>query len=382
MKIVHVITGLNDGGAEAVLYRLCKEEKKCIHIVVSLMDEGKYGPLLRAEGVEVVSINMKQGRISLLGVLLLWKVIRKFNPSVVQTWMYHADLIGGIVARLAGVKNVTWGIHHSNLSPGTIKNTTRIIAGVCSKLSYVVPNRIISCSRAAKKVHAEMGYKKNIISVIPNGYALSIYSIDDFSREQVRQHLNICEKTILLGMVARFDLQKDHLNFLEALSVLCKDMQFSDLRVALIGSGMNGSNSELVSMIEARKLSEMVLLLDQRNDIPDVMNALDIHVLSSLGEAFPNVLAEAMACGTPCVSTDVGDAALIVGETGWIVPAQNSIELAKALKDAISNVNDSDSWNLRRMAARERIVKEFGLDRMVQSYVDVWHKAVRRSFDD
>ena len=106
MKILHIITGLNDGGAEAVLYRLCKFDSAHKHIVVSLMVEGKYGPLLKELGVKLYCLNMPAGRIRFSGMIKLFKLLRQHKPDVIQTWMYHADLIGGVVGRLAGIKNI------------------------------------------------------------------------------------------------------------------------------------------------------------------------------------------------------------------------------------------------------------------------------------
>ncbi len=372
MKIAHVITGLNDGGAEAVLYRLCTNDRSSTHVVISLMDEGKYGPLLVSAGIELICINLQQGRITARGLFSLWRALRKSKADAVQTWMYHSDLLGGAIARLAGVKNVCWGIHHSNLAPGTIKSSTRTIAKVCAKLSSIIPRKIVSCSRAAAVIHGELGYVSEKFHVIPNGYDISLYNIDAHGREKVRTELGLKDDTILLGMVARYDPQKDHGNLLQAISKLATDGSTPRFSVALVGAGMDSENLELQQLIDKYSLGNSVLLLGQRRDIPSLMNALDLHILSSLGEAFPNVLSEAMACGTPCVTTDVGDAALIVGDSGWVVPPRNPAELAGALKQAIMAMSDRKTWDDRRSAARNHIVDNFCLEKMVRSYNDLW----------
>ncbi|WP_240474057.1 glycosyltransferase [Salinivibrio socompensis] len=172
-KILHVITGLNDGGAESVLYRLCKYDKSNQYIVVSLMDEGKYGPLLEEIGVQVYCLNLSTRPLSAL--IKLYNLIRQYNPEVVQTWMYHADLIGGVVARLAGYKNVFWNIRHTELKPNESKSSTILIAKFCAKISSLVPKGIVCCANKARNVHIDLGYSGEKMIVIGNGYDLSVF---------------------------------------------------------------------------------------------------------------------------------------------------------------------------------------------------------------
>lgn len=369
--ILHIISGLNNGGAEGVLYRLCKYDKKYQHIVVSMMDEGKYGPLLREAGVVMYCLNMPQGRVTFSGLWHLFKFIRQHKPDVVQTWMYHADLIGGVVARLAGVRNVFWNIRHTTLEPGKSKKSTILIAKLCAYLSSFIPKGIVFCAQEAVRVHSELGYKASKMTVIGNGYDLAIFNPNDDLSLRFKTELNIKTNTALLGMVGRFNPQKDHFGLLTALSII-KDRP-SHFKVALIGRDLNSSNSGLNDQIKNLGLEENLLLLDQRIDVPAVMNGLDIHVLSSSSEGFPNVLAEAMACGTPCVTTDVGDAALIVGDTGWVVQPKDPQVLANAMLEAMEEQqNNPQAWQVRKQACRERIVNNFSIEKMVEGYHQVW----------
>jgi glycosyltransferase involved in cell wall biosynthesis len=173
--------------------------------------------------------------------------------------------------------------------------------------------------------------------------------------------------------VGRFDPQKDHVNLLAALAYIQR--QGVDLACVLVGTGLDADNTPLLQQIEQAGLQSRVRLLGRRNDISAVMNALDVHVLSSSAEAFPNVLAEAMACGTPCVTTDVGDAPLIVGDTGWVVPPRNAEALADAIESALS-VKSDPGWNERKHAARLRIEQNFSIERMVAAYNEVWREAL------
>jgi glycosyltransferase involved in cell wall biosynthesis len=371
MNILHIITGLNDGGAEAVLFRLCTHDQYNQHAVLSLMDEGKYGPLLRETGVTVHCLGMPRGMVNLSGLFKGWRLIRRLRPDVVQTWMYHADLLGGLVARLAGCRNVVWGIRHSNLEPGKSRSSTILVAKACARLSKWIPSRIVVCADKAVQVHADLGYATDKMTVIPNGYNLVRFRPDSDAGESLREAWGIAVQKPLIGMVARFDPQKDHGNLLAALGLLKE--RGVEYRCVFVGTGVDGANKTLTQLITAADLKENVQLLGRHNDIPAVMNALDLHVLSSsFGEAFPNVLAEAMACGTPCVTTDVGDAAFIVSDTGWIVPAKNPRLLANALESAIEERKDQLSWQRRQRAARKRIEMNFDLGTMIKSYHKQW----------
>lgn len=372
MSVLHIITGLSNGGAEAVLYRLCISDSAHKHTVISLMDAGKYGPLLEAAGVRVHYLDMPRGRVTLKGIKALWRMLRTERPDVVQTWMYHADLIGGLFARLAGVRKVFWGIRHTDLVPGQSSKSTILIARLCARLSRFIPSGIVCCAERARVVHVELGYAADKCVVIPNGYDVKRFRPDPQARLQLRKQWGVDESIPLLGMVARFNPQKDHYTLLAALATL--KQQGLVFRCALIGHGMNSDNEALCAVINQHELRDTLILLDQRSDIPDVMAALDLHVLpSSFGEAFPNVLAEAMACGTPCVSTDVGDAALIVGDTGWVVPPRDPGALAGAIESALHERNaQPQDWVARQQAAREWILASFSLEKMVAAYSQAW----------
>jgi len=368
--ILHVITGLNNGGAEAVLYRLCAYDKDYNHTVISLMDKGKYGPLLEEAGVVVHCLNMPAGRVTLSGLYQLFKLVRKLKPDAVQAWMYHADLLGGIIARLAGIKNVYWNIRHTTLEPGHSKRSTILIAKLCAKLSKRVPKGIVCCAEKAVEVHGEIGYDTSKMMVIANGYDLSSLRLIPNPQAQLKKELG--DVFPLIGMVGRFDPQKDHFGLLDAFAFV-KNAGVPH-KLALVGRDLNTSNVALIEKIQFLGLKGEVLLLDQRTDIPTIMNSLYLHVLSSsFGEAFPNVLAEAMACGTPCVTTDVGDAAVIVGETGWVVPPKNPQALADAILIALNEQQTNpEAWASRKVACRERVVENFSIETMVERYHQVW----------
>jgi glycosyltransferase involved in cell wall biosynthesis len=370
--IAHLIVGLNDGGAEAALFRLCVGDSLHKHIVISMMDEGKYGVKLEQAGVKVYCLGMPRGRIRLLGVFDLCRILRRVQPDVLQTWMYHADLLGTLVARVSGVKKLCWGLHHANLNADAVRLKTSWIARACAWLSSWGPDSIVSCSHVAAEVHSEIGYAKDKFTVVPNGVDLSRFAPDPELKQNMKKMWTYGQSDFLIGMVARFDPQKDHANFINALGVLKR--QGHPIRCLLIGPGMDATNHELVTWLSAQKLDDEVMLLGSREDIPSLMNGIDLHVLSSYSEAAPNVLIEAMACGTPCLCTEVGDMPFIVGETGWVVPPKNPDALAAALLDALTLYRDQPSeWAKKQTDVRARALSHFSLELMREGYSRVWN---------
>ncbi len=369
--VLHIITGLNDGGAEAVLARLCLSSSGGEHVVISLMDEGKYGPLLKSAGIRVHCIGMNPGTLSPIGFWRLIRYIRTEAPYAVQTWMYHADLIGGVAAKLAGVKKIFWGIRHSTLDKGKAKKSTIAIARLCAFLSGSIPEKIVCCAHKALVVHKDIGYKANKLLVIPNGYDLSKFKPDELSGVALRSELGIPAGSFLIGKVGRYDPFKDHDNLLMALTKLRS--AGIDLKCLLVGKGLSPENSGLMARIKELGIIDQVVLAGQRTDIPAVMNALDLHVLSSSSEGFPNVIAEAMACGTPSVSTDVGDASEIVGDSRLLCPPGDSQALAKLIITMqLEWQENPEAWSRRSTKCVRHIKHNFSIEKMVAAYEGCW----------
>ena len=375
MKILHIITGLGDGGAEHTLFKICKYDFENEHIVISLKDDGKYFSLLKKLGIEVYSFNFKLYSINKFFSLIM--LLRSLKPDIVQTWLVHADFLGSIAARLAGITNIIWNIRYSNIEIGKAKLTTVLIIKILSILSYSIPKFIVTVSKKAKKIYELVGYNKKIFKFIPNGYDLSILKINKYQKINFRKKNKIKRNLPLIGKVARYDPQKDHLNLLNALSLIrSKNIDFF---CVLIGFNVSKKNIGLASEIKRLKLSSHIKLMGQTDNISQVMNGLDLHVLSSsYGEGFPNVVAESMACGTPCVVTDVGDSAFVTGKTGWVVPPKNSIKLANAIENALKE-KDTVKWNKRCNKVRLRVKENFSIGNMIKLYNKVWIKVYKKN---
>lgn len=357
-----------------MLYKLLSETSEDQNVesrVVSLMPDGPIGDRIRELGVPVTTLDMPRGTLTWDGLYRLFQLLRREQPDVVQTWMYHADLIGGIVARMARVDHIVWNIRSSTLDPDRDKRTTIWTARLCAWLSSWLPDRIVTCAREAGRVHAGLGYDASKMVVVPNGFDTKQYRPDQQRRAQIRDELGL-EDELVVGLVARYHPQKDHRTFVRAASRLSE--QIPRAHFVLCGTDITWENDELVGWIEGHKLRDSFSLLGRRDDIAAVMAAFDVAVLSSAtGEAFPNVVGEAMACGTPCVVTRVGDSEEIVGDTGIAVPTEDPESLAEGCEQILSL--SPEQRRKRGQRARDRVERLYSLEATAQKYLGVY-KAV------
>lgn len=375
IRIAHIITGLNTGGAETMLYKLLSsmERDQFSPEVISLTDAGPVGDKIQSLDVPVEALGIKRGAPDPRAFFRLARRLRQHRPDLVQTWMYHADLIGGMAAKMAGDIPLAWGIRHSNLDPKGSKRTTIWTAQICARLSGWLPKRIVCCSEASKRVHVLLGYDAAKMVVIPNGFDLASFKPDAGARHSVQQKLGISKETFIIGLVGRFDSQKDHFNFIRAAALL--NQSNPEVVYLLCGDGITWDNKALAEWIEEAGLRERFHLLGRRDDMPRIQAALDIAVSSSsYGEGFSNTVGEAMACGVSCVVTDVGDSALIVGDTGRVVPPKDPATLAGAWGELI-RMSPQEKAGLRA-AARNRIMKNFSLPVIAARYEQLYKELI------
>ena len=375
IKIIHLITGLNTGGAEMMLYKLLsrinKKEFDCT--VISLTGEGTLGRKISALGVTVHTLGMKSRVPSLLGCIKLFRLLRNEKPHALQTWLYHADLLGLLIGKAAGVPRIFWNIRCSNMDMKHYSKLTYFVAWFLAKLSSI-PEMVLVNSESGKDLHEELGYTPQEWKIIPNGFDTEVFKPDKNIRLLTRKELGVTSDCCVIGMIARFDPMKDHRSFFKASQILAKE--FSNLRFVLIGRGLESDNVEVARIVKEMKISENVKLLGERSDISKLMTAMDIMCLSSaFGEGFPNVIGEAMSCGTPCVVTDVGDSRLIVGDTGRVVAPRQPDNLAAAVRDLIS-LGESLRSTLGLMA-RQRIIENYSLDTVVGQYEAIYVEALK-----
>ncbi len=371
MKILHIITGLNKGGAETLLCNLCQCDKEHEHTIISLSDVEDSQSLSSMHNFSLYSLNFPIGKIRVLGLFKLYKLIKKINPDAIQTWLIHADLIGGLAARFAGIKNIFWGVHHTILFQGKVKFSTIFILKCNAFLSNFVPKKIIYCADKSRLIQESIGFNKSKGLVIQNGYNMKEFSQNDILRKDFRNELGCSDNTFLIGHVGSYHPLKDQSSLIDAFAFLNK--KGFDYSAVLVGRNLDNNNNVLVSKIKENGLTDRIILLGERNDIPAVMNGIDLFVLSSLSEAFPNVLNEAMACGTPCVSTNVGDASFILDNTGWVVSPKDPKAIANAVFEAADEKqSDNSTWIKRKNHCHQRIAHHFTIEKMLKKYKEAW----------
>lgn len=365
--ITHIINGLYTGGAEMMLYKLLSvmNRERFDVQVISLIDGGEIRDKIESLGIEVYSLSLERKSPSLVGIRRLIQRLRQRPPDLIQTWMYHADLTGGVVGKLFTKAPIVWNIQASDFAYHPDNRRTLWTIKLCSFLSSFIPHRIISCSQVGCHVHADLGYDSSKLLPIPNGVELLNFRQDEAARISLRAELNLEAFTPLIGMIARFHPQKDHQNFIRAAARVNRNMP--EVHFVLCGDEVVETNPHLAQWIAEAKLEKQVHLLGRRNDTPRINAALDVATLTSAyAEGFPNVLGEAMACEVPCVVTDIGDSALIVGDTGITVAPRDPDALAGGWMK-ILNLSKDERKNLG-LKARQRVEAKFSLPSVVAQY--------------
>ncbi len=370
MRLLHVVSDLDVGGAEIMLAKLVSmtDKTRFNQIVVSLTDRGRLGEQIESYGVPVHVLGMKRGRPNLVALARLVRLVKQYKPDIVHSWLYHADLISTAAVRLVEHPVLAWNIRCSDMDLRYYRPLTRWILRMLTWLSRI-PRAVVVNSEAGREQHHAMGYRPRRWEVIPNGFDVDQFRPDAAYRAARRAEWNLSDDSVAVALIARVDPMKDHETFLDAarqVSALRRDIHF-----VLIGKG----TEQLREGVEARGLRDQVRLLGYRSEIQMMLPGIDIVCLSSaFGEGFPNILGEAMACGVPCISTDVGDARRIIAETGLIVQPRDAGALGRAILDLADRGVDARRALGRQ--ARQRIEAEYSLMKIVRQYESFYSSLV------
>lgn len=329
--------------------------------VTCLIPEGPLAAVLQESGVEVDSLRMRRGVPGPSAVGRLASRIRAFRPDVVQTWLYHADLLGTLAARFgAGGVPLAWNIRCAHMDLASYSPATRWTRSALARLSRLPggPSVIVANSGEAARYHRELGYSDRF-RIIPNGIDPEKFKPDPSAKTELCKELRIPADTPLVGMVARLDPMKDHESFLRAAEIILRERP--KVRFLLAGDGMRPETPELHRLLTATRTAHAVYPLGRRNDVPRISAAMDVACLASHGESFPNVLAEAMACGTSVAASDVGGVKDILDGAGRTVPPGDPAGLA----EAVMNLLDAPE---NPQALHDSIAARYSLGATVRAY--------------
>jgi glycosyltransferase involved in cell wall biosynthesis len=371
--ILHVITGLAVGGAENALYRLILEFRGSDYshtVIVLTPGGGMYARFVEA-GIRLIVLDLKRSPIR--HFLQLYRLMRTMRPDIVQTWLYHADFLGGLAARIAGNRNVIWGVRTTDVDGGCARATS-FVRQLCASLSRWVPHTIVCVAEAARRSHSLVGYDAARMVVVGNGFDLSVLTSNGSQRSRLRRQCGFDADDIVLGTLGRFNLDKDHANFVAAAGRLAE--RHERLRFLMVGKNLDTDNADLMRWIEATGHAGRFVLLGERADVAVCLAAMDIFCLSSRTEAFPNVVGEAMAMGLPCVATDVGDVAVLMADTGVLVPKADPEALAQGVTGLMAlGPDDREQMGQR---ARERIRAMFNMSGVRERFERIYDNVIAR----
>ena len=364
MRILFLIRALNYAGAERQLVALARGLRELGHSVAVVVFYGR-GPLeneLREAGVEVLCLN-KSGRWDV--VAFLWRLIetvRQFQPDILHGYLCVSNILSVVLALMFPRVRVVCGVRASNMDLSKYDWLHRVLYHIECHLSRFA-DLIIANSQSGGDYAVANGFPRDKMIVIPNGIDTELFRPDKERGLRVRTGWGITENQKLIGIVARLDPMKDHATFLKAAALLAKEKE--EVAFVSVGDGREEYKRLLVEMTDELGLTEQMFWIGARDDMPDVYNALDVVVSSSsFGEGFSNVIGEAMACGVPCVVTDVGDSAMIVSDLGEVILPKSPEALKVAIEKVLMKVAAED---YARELNRRPIVNRYSVVQLVNT---------------
>lgn len=370
--LVHFIGAPGGGGAEAMLRNLVSAMDATRWRTVVIVMDGRAWPedmkKLRSAGAEVHDLQAT-ALLRKDTLTRLIRLLRQIRPDVVQTWMHHSDFVAGWCARLAGVKHIVWGIHCREIhrSPGDSDLKMAVFRKLIGLSSQVIPQRIISCSAAALEAHLPLGYPRQAMTWVPNGIDTARFVLDAQARATLRQEWKVPAQAPLIGYIGRFHEMKNLATWLQAAAFL--QARRPETHFLLCG----GEEWELEECARAAlsimPIRSQVHFIPFRPDPQRVYPALDIFSLSSRTEACPMTIMEALSCGVACVTTDVGDCALLLEGVGRVVPVKDAESLAKAWEDTLAQPPSPETL-------RHHAVTRFDITVAAQGYAQVYQEVL------
>jgi glycosyltransferase involved in cell wall biosynthesis len=371
IRICHLISDLDPGGAERSLVNLLTglDSTRFTSDVVSLVAPGSMAQPLAEAGIPVTGLNMVHGRPNFGSFVALVRHLRRTRPAILQTWLHHSDLAGAIASWFERPDRLIWNVRSSDVTQTPGNSSIRWVMRALAFLS-TRPDAVIVNSRQGQLSHQAAGYRPRMWVHIPNGVDADRFRPRPLERSSLRARLGLDPKAKVVGFVSRFHPMKDCPTFFRAAERFCQ--RHEDARFVVCGWKLTPDNQQLRELIESARLDGRVTVLGVRADMQDIYPAFDLLALSSTyGEGFPNVLIEAMACGVPCVATDVGDSRDIVGELGVIVPPRDPDALAQGWDAMIAREPGPIAEQVRA-----RVIATYSLERMRLRYEELYENII------
>jgi len=374
IRISHLITSLDTGGAERSLVNLvtAMNRDEFENEVITLLKPGSMAQALAQAGIPVTSMDIGRYRLNPAALLSLIRYLRRKKPAILQTWLYRADFFGSVAGLFAKPDHLVWNVRSSQINRPGIGRSTRYLARLLAMLSGR-PDAIIVNSHDGQRYHERIGYRPKQWVNIANGVDLQRFRPRRDERATLRTRLGVPADAAAIGLVARDHPMKDIDTFLRAASRFQRE--HDNARFVLCGDGLGPGNSTLTKLVRALDLDRNIVLLGRRSDIELIYPAFDLLTLCSIaGESFPNVLCEAMACDVPCVATDIGDSAEIIGDCGLIVPERDPEALTRAWHTLLEKPSQPGTET-----SRSRIAARYSLERMCAQYESFYRSLMQKS---
>jgi len=379
MNVLHIINSLKKGGAEGNLYRLCKLHKKNykqkINItIITLINNGFYEEDLQKIGVKIFSLDFNKNNklLSFIKkILILRKIIKKIDPNIIQSLMYHSNFFSLFIQKKYHDK-IFWNIRHSELNLQISKKKTILISIICGLFSRIIPKKIIYCSQKSIEFHENNHfYSKYKTILIDNGYSDKIFYPSQYLRFNFKRKNKIQKKDITLGYAGRYAKQKNIKSLLLAFSKIIK--HHDNVYLYMVGKNISNKNKELSNFVSELKIKKKIFFLNEQKNLLEFYNGIDILVLASHSESFPNVVAEAMLCSTPVLASNAGCSKKIVDKYGFIMDKNDHLSITKNLSKTIDiMVNKKKKWKFLKKSARIQIQKNFSIEKMTNNYLKNW----------
>lgn len=361
MKILHIIVGLGNGGAENILFKVSSAKKnKFLHEVISLTKNKSLLYKFRKNNIRVHFLNFKKYSFNIFQIIKIISLIKKINPKLICSWMYHAIFISILIKKFINKKNI-WLIRHGNFNNKHSKKTTLFLKKIIKKFSSF-PEKILYCSHSSKSIHIKEGFSESNTKVIVNGVDTNKFKFNKKFKKILRQEFKIPQNYFVIGMVGRYHPQKNHEQLLRVLNR--EEIKKNYIAVVLIGKNIKKIRSKIINRSKKHKF----YLINERQDIHKFYSMFDLHIsTSSFGESFPNVLIESMSCNIPTIASNLSDNKRILNSKKMIFNINDDNELTSKIIRMI-NFHKKEKIKYFNNMLSNRVLQFYSLEKMLKNF--------------